>query len=110
MAQHFGQSHHRELLRAGPGLAAGGDHLRSGDPEALQLWGALAQRRDERGAELISGRFPRDDADAQRRRAHHLTMLRVELRMKSTNRRSSGRSAAEGSSRASASLSFRSQR
>src|SRR6185437_14769267 len=38
-----------------PGLTARGDHLWPCDPEALEVRDALAQRRDERGAELISG-------------------------------------------------------
>lgn len=69
MMEYFRQAHHRELVGRRPGLAAGSDHLRAGDTEALDARHLRPQRRDKRSAKLIAGRLSRNDSDTQRLRS-----------------------------------------
>ena len=66
MLQDLGEPHHRELLGAVPGLAAGRDHARSCDPEAPHARHALRERFDEARAQGVSGGLPGDHSDPQR--------------------------------------------
>ena len=115
MPQHFRESHDRKLFSARPGIASGGNHLRARYTKTLKVRHARAQRVNQRRPQLIPGSLARHETDTQRGtggalagRAVHLTRLRVEVPMKSTNSRTSGCDSASTCRRSTASASFRS--
>ena len=66
MTHNLRETHDRELVSRRPRLAAGREHLRTGDSKALHARHAGPQRGDKRSAELIARGLSCDDGDAQR--------------------------------------------
>jgi len=93
MTQDFGKPHEREFIASGERLAPGLAHARPGHADESRLRHTLADRRNERGTEVVAGSFPGDErdqrsfgslGDAQRMR------LRFDRGKKSTNACNSG--------------------
>src|SRR5881396_895126 len=103
----FRESHHSELICRSPSLAAGSNHLWTGNTEALHVGDLSPQCVNERSTQGVTGGLSGDQANGERgsggdplesrrrngrrlRRVAHRTMLRVELVTKSTNALTSG--------------------
>ena len=91
VVQDLEQSHHGEFLGVGEALAAGGLHARPRHADEARARRALADRRHQRGAQVVAGGLAGDEADRERTlRSHQRMMLRSLAPMKSTNAASSG--------------------
>ncbi len=66
VVQDLEQSHHGELLGVGEALAAGGLHARARHADEARARRALADRRHQRGAEVVARGLAGDEADRQR--------------------------------------------
>ncbi len=66
--QDLEQSHHGELLGIGEALAAGGLHARPRHADEARARRALADRRHQRGAQVVARGLAGDEADRERTR------------------------------------------
>jgi hypothetical protein len=64
MMQDFREPHDRQLVRRSPNLASESLHLRASDAEETRIRNARSNRRNQRRAECVAGRFACDQPDA----------------------------------------------